>query len=440
MKSSPQVCRHLALLLLLLAAPQQARTQESLVITGGTVIDVRTGTARAGQAILIQRERITAVGPVDSIPSARTARRIDARGRWIIPGVIDVHAHTADRHILARALALGITSTLTMPMGGDTLMPLEKWSRSATSATPRLCLVPWMFSGEWPDNLFPGRLPIRKPHSAAEAHRFVEQVHELGGRHLKVYLEDGEMWFEPSARIPNLTPEVLTEIVRTAHAQGIRVYTHAWKTSFARLAMRTGVDALIHPVADSVLPQDFWEEMRRRKMPWVSTFMALVAYGDPADYARRVLADSSLRAVLNDEELAQSTRDTVSGACHVELLPVMCRQYAVDMETVRRNTRAARSAGIPLALGSDWSLGVGTHIELELLEDAGIPAAEVLRAATWGSALVLGQADEVGTIKPGQLADLVVLRADPLLDIRNARRIELVIKEGHVFEPGSLLQ
>jgi imidazolonepropionase-like amidohydrolase len=77
---------------------------------------------------------------------------------------------------------------------------------------------------------------------------------------------------------------------------------------------------------------------------------------------------------------------------------------------------------------------------MELLGDAGIPVADVLRAGTWGSASTLAWADDVGTIEPGRLADLVVLRADPLLDIRNVRRIELVIKEGHVFEPLALLR
>jgi hypothetical protein len=367
-------------------------------------------------------------------------RRVDARGRWIIPGIIDVHAHTDDRRVLARALALGITGALDMPRGGDTLMPMERWSSLPASPTPRLALVPWMFSGEWPDNLFPGILPVRKPRSAEEAHRFVAQVHRIGGRHLKMYLEDGELWFEPSARIPNLTPEVVSEIVRTAHALGIRVYVHAWKTAFARQAMAAGVDAIIHPVADSVLPGEFWQEMRRRNMPWVTTFLGMVAYGDPAGYAHRVLADSSLAAVLAADELTQLAHDTVSGPCRSDVLPLLCGHYDAYMETVRQNTRAARAAGVPLALGSDWSLGVGTHVELELLREAGIPVTDVLRAATWGGALTLGEAEDVGTIEPGRLADLVVLRADPLLDIRNVRRIALVIKEGHVFEPEALLR
>jgi imidazolonepropionase-like amidohydrolase len=83
--------------------------------------------------------------------------------------------------------------------------------------------------------------------------------------------------------------------------------------------------------------------------------------------------------------------------------------------------------------------GMGTHIEMEVLTEAGVPAAEVLRAATWGSALALGASDQVGTIEAGRMADLVILRADPLRDIRNTRRIDRVIKQGVVFEPMALL-
>jgi imidazolonepropionase-like amidohydrolase len=170
-------------------------------------------------------------------------------------------------------------------------------------------------------------------------------------------------------------------------------------------------------------------------MPWVSTFLALMAFGDPAGYARRVLSDSSLRAALRTEELGQMARDTISGSCRADMLPVLCRHYATYLETVRQNTRAARAAGVQLALGSDWSLGPGTHIELELLQEAGIAPADVLRAATWGSSVALGQSDTTGTIETGRLADLVVLRANPLSDIRNARKVEWVLKAGHVLEP-----
>ena len=97
---------------------------------------------------------------------------------------------------------------------------------------------------------------------------------------------------------------------------------------------------------------------------------------------------------------------------------------------------AARQAGVPLAVGSDQPVGVGTHIEMELMAEAGLTPAEVLTAASAGGARVLGLEGEVGTIVVGKRADLVVLRSNPLTDIRNARDVEWTIKGGQRFQGG----
>jgi imidazolonepropionase-like amidohydrolase len=105
-------------------------------------------------------------------------------------------------------------------------------------------------------------------------------------------------------------------------------------------------------------------------------------------------------------------------------------------ETILRNTVTARQAGVPLAVGSDQPVGVGTHIEMELMAEAGLTPAEVLIAASAGGARVLGLEGEVGTIVVGKRADLVVLRSNPLSDIRNARDVEWTIKGGQQFQDG----
>jgi imidazolonepropionase-like amidohydrolase len=110
------------------------------------------------------------------------------------------------------------------------------------------------------------------------------------------------------------------------------------------------------------------------------------------------------------------------------------------MSTLQENTRQAQSFGIPIAVGSDGGPGVMTHIEMDLLAEAGLTTSEVLIAATYGGALALGMQDEIGTVEPGKLADIVLLRANPLADIRNARNVECTIKGGWIFKKQSLLQ
>ncbi|MFQ5799662.1 MAG: amidohydrolase family protein [Bacteroidota bacterium] len=422
------------------ACAQVGKVAEPLVIESTTIIDVRTGSSKAGMTIVVEGDRISDVGESSTVQIPRKATVIDGRGKWVIPGIVEVHSHDNSKELLARALALGVTTMHTMPAAGDTLLALEGWSREPENPSPRIHLTPWLFSGEWPDNIFPRTYLVRKPLTVTEAREYVQEVHHHGIRQIKMYLEDGSLWFLPESPIPNLTAEVAHEVVRAAHADGIRVYAHAWRHSFARQALELGVDALIHPVADRVVERSLWEEMKRRAMPWTATFGVLVEYGDPTDYARRVLSDSRLRDALTVEELDRFENEVETPAgCRFDLFPTLCTNYPAYLDAVTRNTQSARDFGLPMALGSDTEIGIGTHLEIELLSQAGMTPAEILRAATEGGALLLGVAGEIGTIEPGKLADLVVLTADPLLDIRNVRNIRFTVKGGKLFEPDELL-
>jgi imidazolonepropionase-like amidohydrolase len=115
-------------------------------------------------------------------------------------------------------------------------------------------------------------------------------------------------------------------------------------------------------------------------------------------------------------------------------------RYEEYLEVAGDNTRQAQQSGVPIAIGSDGGpAGVGAHLEMEFLQEAGLTPAEVLVAATYGGAIALGVEDEIGTVEAGKLADMVVLRANPSANIRNARQIEWVIKGGVVFRPRDLL-
>lgn len=104
-------------------------------------------------------------------------------------------------------------------------------------------------------------------------------------------------------------------------------------------------------------------------------------------------------------------------------------------------------SGVLLTAGTDTGVtvpwmtpGVSLHVELQLLQAAGIPAGDVLRIATSNAARALGVSHRLGTVQSGKLADLLVLSADPLADIANSRRIVSVIKGGEIFTPESLLK
>jgi imidazolonepropionase-like amidohydrolase len=432
--------------------------QEVLVLRSATVIDGRGGPPRDRTTVVVRAGRISAVGPDRATPVPSGATVLDARGRWVIPGLIEVHSHDTDRQPLQQALALGVTSALVIGVS-DTVLYLEQWSAQPSSAAPRLYITPGGFSGEFPDNVFPGLIRVARPRSPAEASRDVAKLRSRGATQLKIWQDDGRLWSDSPEPLLTLAPAVVQEIVRSAHRRGMRVYAHAWQMRYAREAVAAGVDALIHPIADSLADQELLRILARRRMPWVTTLTGLDAFYDPRTYARRVLGDSRLKAALPGpkehaassllrqrlawpsdwDALEQRARDTVPYGTTQHPVPNLARNYRSYRETVIRNTLAAWRAGVPLAVGSDQPIGLGTHIEMELLVEAGLTPAEVLRAASAGGARVLGLERELGTIEVGKRADLVVLRANPFLDIRNARDVEWTIKGGTRFRDGTLV-
>jgi len=173
---------------------------------------------------------------------------------------------------------------------------------------------------------------------------------------------------------------------------------------------------------------------------WAPTVNALYCFDDQRSYARPVLTDERFANLLEEAEREQWTQMAQAPD------PIVMPQTAFLVEntesyvdSVARNTRSAQAAGIPVALGTDGGpAGISTQLELELLVTAGLTPSEALAAATLGGALALGTEADVGRIEVGKLADLLVLRADPTIDVRSCREIEWVIQGGVAHAPGDL--
>jgi imidazolonepropionase-like amidohydrolase len=154
-----------------------------------------------------------------------------------------------------------------------------------------------------------------------------------------------------------------------------------------------------------------------------------------------VLADGRFVASLFESEAAGLTADGAPDRTWPESPDQELMAHVAErLAQLGSNTRSVLDGGVPVAVGSDlgW-VGIGTHVEMELLGEAGLSPAEVFVAATYGGALALGMEDELGTLEPGKRADLAVLGADPLADVRNAREVAWVVKAGTLFDPAELL-
>jgi imidazolonepropionase-like amidohydrolase len=413
---------------------------EILAIESTTLIDGRTGSPRERVTILAEGGRIISVVASERAAIPTQARIIDGRGMWVTPGFVDVHVHNATGDYLRRMLAMGVTSIHLMPhFPPDSPAAPERKSRRPRTPSPRIQMSK-MFTGEFPDNLSPGVYELIKPTSVTEAERAVQLLKKQGFRQIKIIQDDGLLWAGPDLLSPRLEEAVFNALAAEAHALGMRVYVHATQLADTRMAIRAGAEAFMHGTFDALLDHADWEGMRARRTVWTPAYGVIIRSLDSERYARFILADANLRAALSADELSELTAYSQGK----EPMPAPSRAVTEKLdeylETLGRNTRRAQDEPVPVAVGSDGGpAGVSTHLEMELVQNQGLTAAEALVAATYGGALALGEGNDIGTIEVGKLANLVILRANPVTDIRNARQIEWVIKGGVAFRPSELL-
>ena len=413
-----------------------ASAQGILVIEGATVVSPHLDTPRSGASVVIQNGRIEAVDDATAVAVPDRATVIDGRGKWVIPGIVEFHSHGIGPDELRRALALGVTTAHTIARLES---PAERVELSHESATPspRLVLLDgWV--GEFMERMS-GQV-VSKPQSAEEARRDVADMRRAGASAIKIWQDDGSLWFDEGNRFPPVPRDALYALVESAHDAGMRVAIHAWRLPFFRDAIDAGVDAVIHPVADSIVPLPLWSRVREQGLTWTTTMSVLLVYGDPKEYAERILSDARLVANLDEAMREQLLADRVASEfANQAFMPTLAANLDTYMNTVQQNTRNALANEVTVVVGSDAPPGVGTHLEIELLAETGLTPLQILAAATLNGARALGLDDRLGTIESGKLADLVVLTADPLEDVRNLRAVAMVIKGGHTFAPNALV-
>lgn len=418
-------------------APSHAGAQQPVLIEGATVVSPHINEPLAGVSVLIEGGRIRSVGRTEEISVPAGALRIDGNGKWVTPGIVEVHTHTSSAAGLRRGLALGVTTAqvISRPQSPG---ERERRADAPETPTPRLTFLTG-YVGEFMERM--GSQNVSKPRTISEAESEVLRMHADGVRAVKIWQDDGTLWFPPEQAFPAIPADVMGALVRTAHRQGMRVVVHAWRLPYFAQAVDAGVDGLIHPVADTLVPSSVWERMREQGLAWTMSMTVLLTYGDIPQYARRVLLDPRLAEVLSSDARAGLVDDTLTTEFdRYSAMPTLRANRQAYIRTVQENTRNALGLGVSIVVGSDATIGIGTHIEMELMAEAGLTASDILTAATANGARALGMADRIGTIEAGKLADLIILNSDPLDDVRNLRDIDLVLKGGYVFAPRELIQ
>ncbi len=416
-----------------------------LAIRGATVISGTGAPPVPDATVIIRGDRIADLGPAATTDIPDGARIIDARGRYLIPGLIEMHAHLSKARASAMGLFVANGVTTVRDMGGDH-EELLRWRREVTAGRrvgPRMLIAgPYL---EAKSNIE----RMRKDPPAARVEPFDRIRIGIGSPEDAVRvvrtLAATELDFLKIRTVQDR--ETYLAINRAAAEHGLKVVGHAPALTPDEIldAGQDGVEHGFIPRPDDP-PRDVrmetWRRYARAGVPIVPTLIVFQAGLAPIDRLRAIVADDDGRVEPRRRYLSKFTildwREQL-----LETSPERQQAIRTLWEPLVLYAREMHEAGVELLAGSDVAVlniypGSSLHEELQLfVSKIGMSPAEALDRATRRSARFLGIGDSVGTIERGKIADLIVLDADPLQDIANTQRIAAVTLRGVLYDkPG----
>jgi imidazolonepropionase-like amidohydrolase len=444
-------------LLASIVAAQQQQTGIT-VIQGATVITGTGSPSIRNASIVIDAGRIRDVGPRNEVRVPNNAQVVDARGKWVVPGLIDAHVHFSQSgglytrpdeidlrsrrpyakemewikerlpYTFEKYLASGVTGVV--DCGGPMWNFDVREIASRTKRAPRVAVAGPLISTFLPPTTPTDDPDIVKPNSPAEARDLVRRQLDRQPDLIKLW------WIRRPGDNLDQQTEIMSAAIEESKARRVRVAVHATELETAKAALRSGADILVHSVTDRLVDNEFINLVKSRDILYITTlwvedgyrmvFNQQIALND----IEQKTGDPEVIATWSD--LAKIPQNEIPGGIP-RVPPAPKRPVAYD------NLMLLESAGVRVVAGTDAG-NIGTlhgpslHRELELMAAAGVRPMEIIVSATKNAAAVMGRQAEVGTLEKGKYADLVILDADPLADIKNTRKIFKVMKAGEFFQ------
>jgi len=444
-----------------LSTAQHKPAPALIVITHATVINPGTSSVQANRTIVITGDHITSVSDTAKFQSPKIARVIDATGQYLIPGLWDMHVHSAFGDwfpggrdiILPLFIANGVTGV--RDMGGDAPVLLEWRKEIADGQTigPRMIISGPMLDGYLPNSKlrFPSSIAITTPASAVAA---VDSLKAQGVDFIKVqsvishdaYLAAAAEAHKQGLPIVGHVPDKvrIEEVVEAGqksieHLMGI---FEGCSTEEGKFIKGEGNLKLLLTTQDQQRC-DTLIQLLAQNQTWQVPTLAWQRGGTFLD--QRDLKHQPL-----DKYVPVYWRDVTWRRFSDEMMPELLRDpLALRQQYFTRNLQmvgALHHAGVPFMAGTDAAPGVyimpgfSLHDELANFVEAGFTPMESLQTATSNPAKFLGMEVSFGSVETGKIADLVLLSANPLDDIRNTQKINVVIAHGRLFDRAALDQ
>jgi imidazolonepropionase-like amidohydrolase len=386
---------------------------DTLVVRGRTLVDGTGGEPLADATLVARDGRVAEVtaGAVAILGAA--AEGIDARGKWIVPGLIDMHVHYHPGWMDPLFLRHGVTTVRDVGSWLDTILALRDENRTPGVARPRLFACGPLIDGPSPRHGTGISVSVQ---TVAEARAAARRLLDRGVDCLKIYEQ--------------LTPPLVEAIVREAEGTRVPVTAHLRDTT--ALQLEIGVRGIEHALGFEACDKTVAAQVVSRVVergayvvPTLAITEQISRLGSPGQETMALLGEiPPARREYWRARAAAASPDRTAGAQ---------RRLGCLKPFVARLQRAGGQVGA----GSDTSNpyvipGASLHRELKLLVEAGLSPREALAAATRTAAAVLGQARTLGTLEVGKTADLVLLGADPVASIAAIRQVEIVIRDGRV--------
>lgn len=425
-------------------------TENTLLISNISIVKASENVISPPKDILITGDRISAIAEGGTISPDGITQTLSGDDLFILPGLIDVHAHLGNGGIapqsnkdkeeaLTQFIRYGVTTVFIPGGGGGNDHNLAHW-RAQCDQGGLVC--PDIY-GSGALITAPGSHPIGTiwnlpvdVHSdviydrgavtvdaQTDIDSLIQSKLDLGVDAIKVIIED---W---GGEVPRLSNESINEIVNASHKRGLKVVAHVSMPQHIEDGINSGVDGVMHSV-EAKIPEQILNKMAQNQ----TFFVATLALYD--GFFSRTFGELEEEAYA----IAGVSKSALESLQEFKFSPFESPEIALSIkQVINENLLRAVEANVPIALGTDVNNptvfpGYSVHEELALMVEAGLTPATAITAATEGGAHFLGLENNSGQIADGFKANLLILNQNPLENILHTRTIQQVILDGQIIE------
>jgi len=433
----------IAVLCLAACKPPEESLQKAII--GAVLIDGTGGPPISNSVVIVAGTRIRAIGNRANMPIPAGVEKINGAGKFLVPGLIDLHVHLGTRagaeyknveytrqrveENLNTYLYFGVTAVRSMGTDRQAAFDVRKAERDGQLLTARLFTAGRGFTAPRGHPSQEVGDVVIQTDSPEEARRQVDSLATQQVDAIKIWVDD------LGGKAPKIKATVIDAILDQARKYNIPVTAHIYSLADTEHLVQAGAAGFLHMIQDTEnIDPVFIARLRDLRLVFAPTLVRQELGWLYAEHPQ-MLDDPDVARTVDAGSIDAARQDARSS--HVT------RADRQDFERAMRNTRKLAAGGVLIGVGSDGGStldfpGLMTHREIELLVEAGFSPMDAIVAATRNGALALRKGDEIGTVESGRLADLILVSANPLEDVRNLRKIDRLMLNGEWVERTAL--